>query len=173
VEQKTDEHEDHRSSLRNTSPRALLHETRHLIGREDWLRSVLILLYDTLPKKLVVLQGPVGIGKSSELHRLALHVLSTEAPRASVVLCDLPATEHDLEPESALDLFLATILAEVGPPGSVTPMASLNVRVTFALEALELASRPTLLLLDNAEHLLDKKGRLSSCWEQFLVQFLL
>ncbi len=149
-----------------------LRETRHLIGREDWLRSVLALLDETLPKKLVVLQGPVGIGKSSELHRLASHLLSVEASRTRIILCDLPVAEHDVEPESMLDVFLATILAEAGPLGSVMPMVSLNVRITFALEALKQTSHPILLLLDNAEHLLDTRGRLAPCWEQFLAQFL-
>src|SRR6266496_561986 len=60
-----------------------LRETRHLIGREDWLRSVLALLDETLPKKLVVLQGPVGVGKSSELHRLAEHLLRVQAGHLS------------------------------------------------------------------------------------------
>jgi transcriptional regulator with XRE-family HTH domain/tetratricopeptide (TPR) repeat protein len=172
AEPKTEKQEDRVSLLKPSSSSTFLRETRHLIGREDWLRSVLALLDDALPKKLVMLQGPVGIGKSSELHRLASHLLSIEVPRTRIILCDLPATEHNVEPESALDIFLATILAEVGPPGSVMPIASLSMRITFALEALKQTSQPTLLLLDNAEHLLDTRGRLAPCWEQFLVQFL-
>ncbi len=171
AESKTDE-QDHASLSKPFPSSSFLRETRHLIGREDWLRSVLALLDETLPKKLVVLQGPVGVGKSSELHRLAAHLLRVESPRTRVVLCDLPVTEHDVEPESMLDIFLATILAEAGTLGSVMPSASLNVRILFALEALKQSSRPLLLLLDNAEHLLDKRGRLTPCWEQFLAQFL-
>ncbi|HYU73301.1 MAG TPA: hypothetical protein VEL31_11530, partial [Ktedonobacteraceae bacterium] len=109
VESKTDE-QDLTSLSKPFPSSSFLRETRHLIGREDWLRSVLALLDETLPKKLVVLQGPVGVGKSSELHRLAEHLLRVEAPQTRVVLCDLPITEHDVELESMLDIFLATIL---------------------------------------------------------------
>ena len=93
-------------------------------------------LQETLHKKLVVLQGPVGIGKSSELHRIALYFLSAETPRPQVLLCELPAVERDTGSVSALDLFLATVLAEVGPPDVSLQTASLDARITFMLECL-------------------------------------
>lgn len=152
--------------------RTRLVETRHLVGREDWLVSVIASLQEALPKKLVVLQGPIGIGKSSELHRIALHFLSAETYRPLVLLCELPAVERDTGPVSALDLFLATVLAEVGPPDASLQTTSLDARITFMLECLGKTSRPCLLLLDNAEHLLDERGELASCWQQFLRIFL-
>ncbi len=147
-------------------------ETRHLVGREEWLQQVLGLLQGEVPKKLLVLQGPIGSGKSSELHRLARSFLSTGSTRPHLVLCDLPAVERDLGAESALDIFLATVLAEVGTPGSAMPLASLSTRAAFVLETLATTVRPTVLLLDNAEHLLDEHGHLAACWQQFLSQFL-
>ena len=49
----------------------IAHETSHLIGREKWLAGVQQMVQQFPAKKLIVLQGPVGVGKSSELIRLA------------------------------------------------------------------------------------------------------
>jgi tetratricopeptide (TPR) repeat protein/transcriptional regulator with XRE-family HTH domain len=172
VEQDSHRHENPTPHMGRGPSRPKLLETRHLVGREDWLTSVVASLQENLPKKLVVLQGPVGIGKSSELHRIALHFLYEETPRYQVLLCEFPAVERDTGPESALELFIGTLLAEVGPPDASIRMTSLNTRITFALECLEKGSRSLLLLLDNAEHLLDEQGQLASCWEQFLGEYL-
>src|SRR2546425_9680332 len=153
-----------------STPRLL--ETRHLLGREDWLSSVITSLHGSLPKKLVVLQGPIGIGKSSELHRLAVHFLSAEPPRPQVLFCELAAVERGNDPESALDLFLGTLLAELGPVDDSIQVAAREERINAALGCLEKGARPLLLLLDNAEHLLDERGSFASCWGQFLAKFL-
>jgi Domain of unknown function (DUF1704)/AAA domain/Tetratricopeptide repeat len=163
---------DHQEPSDHLPAQEHLLETRHLVGRGEWLQQVLGLLQGEVPKKLLVLQGPIGSGKSSELHRLARSFLSTDPARPHLVLCELPAVERDLGAESALDLFLATVLAEVGTPGSAMPLASLSTRAAFVLETLATTIRPTVLLLDNAEHLLDEHGTLAVCWEQFLSQFL-
>lgn len=159
----------HQRSVSN-SPRLV--ETRHLVGREDWLVSVTASLQETLPKKLIVLQGPVGIGKSSELHRLALQMLSIEPSHFQVTLCELPVAEQETDPESALDVLLGTLLAEMGTPDASMQLSSLETRVTYALHCLEKASRPVLVFVDNAEQLLDEEGRLAPCWERFLQRFL-
>jgi tetratricopeptide (TPR) repeat protein len=163
---------DHQETSDHLPAQDHLLETRHLVGREEWLQEVLGLLQGEVPKKLLVLQGPIGSGKSSELHRLARSLLSTDPARPHLVLCELPAVERDLGAESALDMFLATVLAEVGTPGSAMPLAELSTRVAFVLETLATTIRPTVLLLDNAEHLLEEHGTLATCWQQFLSQFL-
>jgi len=163
---------DHQEHSDHLPAQGHLLETRHLVGRGEWLQEVLGLLQGEVPKKLLILQGPIGSGKSSELHRLARSFLSTDPVRPHLVLCELPAVERDLGAESALDMFLATVLAEVGTPGSAMPLASLDTRVAFMLETLATTVRPTVLLLDNAEHLLDEHGTLADCWQQFLSQFL-
>jgi len=152
--------------------RAGLLETRHLVGREDWLASVIASIHSGLPKKLVVLQGPTGIGKSSELHRIALHFLSTEPPRPHVVLCVFPSLEHQSEPENALDLLLGSLLVEVGPPDAAMQGSALKMRIAYALSCLQKMPRPLVVLVDNAEHLLQTDGQLAACWEQFLKHFL-
>ncbi len=153
-----------------TSPRLV--ETRHLVGREDWLASVTASLQEALPKKLIVLQGPVGIGKSSELHRLALRMLSAEPSHFQVTLCELPTAEQETDPESALDVLLGTLLVEMGTPDASMQMTSLETRVTYTLHSLEQASRPVAVFVDNAEQVLDDEGKLAPCWERFLQRFL-
>lgn len=159
-----------RQRVVSTSPRLV--ETRHLVGREDWLASVMASLQETLPKKLIVLQGPAGIGKSSELHRLALRMLSVEPSHFQVALCELPPAEQETDPEGALDVLLGTLLVETGTPDASMQMTSLETRVTYALHCLEKASRPVLLFVDNAEQLLDDEGKLAPSWERFLQRFL-
>jgi len=147
-------------------------ETRHLVGRHDWLVSVITSLSEPRSKKLVVLQGPPGIGKSSELHRIAQHFLNVE-PHPHVVVCVFPTVEHQSAPIDALDYLLSTLLAEIGPPDDPVQMASVAVRSNFVLACLEKLGRPVLVLIDNAEHLLDEHGQCAPCWEQFLKKFLL
>jgi tetratricopeptide (TPR) repeat protein len=146
-------------------------ETRHLIGREDWLASVCTSLQGALMKKLIVLQGPTGIGKSSELHRIAHYFLAVE-PHPLVLLCSFSSVEQQNEPENALDLLLGTLLAELGSPDDPVRAAPLTIRVTFVLDLLEKLARPILILADNAEQLMDAQGHIASCWQTFLSQFL-
>jgi hypothetical protein len=154
----------------SASPRLV--ETRHLVGREDWLASIVVSLQEALPKKLIVLQGPVGIGKSSELHRLALHMLCAASSPFQICLCELPAAEQEADPESALDLLLGSLLVELTLSDASLSLPSLDQRITYALRGLEKASRPVLLFIDNGERLLDEKGRFAPCWERFLQRFL-
>src|SRR6266700_2181967 len=52
----------------------LLAETSHLVGREQWREELLGVLSESRRKKLLVVRGPAGIGKSSELNWLAAHL---------------------------------------------------------------------------------------------------
>ena len=165
--------------IEDTSPqehhvaRTHLVETRHLVGREDWLASVIASLRGSLPKKLVVLQGPVGIGKSSELHRIALHFLSVkEQERPHILLCALPTMEEGTGSENALDLIMGTVLADLFPTDTALQKASLATRSQFMLKCLGKMTYPLLVLVDNAECLLNTQGQIASCWKQFLQEFL-
>jgi len=169
---------DHRSaaleSLSAAQERLLAHpglmETRHLLGRADWLASVITTL-QTGSRKIVVLQGPSGIGKSSELHRIADHFLSVES-HSHVVLCVLPNVEQQPEPENTLDSLLGSLLAELGPTDETLQRATRALRITSALNRLEKTARPVLILVDNAEHLMEGRDRFAPCWEDFLERFL-
>src|SRR6266567_3407287 len=153
-------------------PKPLLAETRHLIGRNDWHASLIHAIQTSTPRKLIILQGPVGIGKSSELHRLIQHFIHASNPAYHVIWIPLLPAERSAGPESSLDLVLGNILAESGAPPVSPEMASWEKRQRLVLAHLEQSTRPVVILIDNAESILTEEGLLSTCWEEFLTHFL-
>jgi tetratricopeptide (TPR) repeat protein/transcriptional regulator with XRE-family HTH domain len=153
------------------SPRPLLRETRHLVGREEWLSMVIEHVQGRTARKLIILQGPMGVGKSSELHRLATYFIETTQPAYTVIWLPLP-TERNDGAEASLEMFLGTTLTDLGAPSSTPVLASLDARMTSVLVHLERSSQRVILLVDNAEGVLTNEGVLAPCWEQFLAQFL-
>ena len=125
---------------------------------------------DLPTKKLIVLQGPIGIGKSSELMRLASLFERTAEPSYRVIWLPFPAAEATGGPEAALDVLLGTLLSDCG----IAPLpaeAPRSQRLAALLTHLKKDNRPTVILLDNAECSLEK-GALAACWEAFLTEFL-
>src|SRR5260370_11326629 len=121
---------------------------------------------------MLILQGPVGAGKSSELHRLANHFLQGIS-RYAVVLWEPPPVEREvIGPDTALELLLGDILDAVGSPIASIPTTSPQARVKYVLDCLARAERTVLLFLDNAEQLLNEQGDLAPVWQQFLVKFI-
>ena len=146
----------------------LLPETRHLIGREAWLRGICQMVQGFPAKKLLIVQGPIGIGKSSELTRLAERF---QQASARVIWLRLPAADRSGGPEVVLDVVLGTVLSQCG----VAPFpaeASRERRIAALLAQLRQETRPTVILLDNAECLLQETGALATCWEAFLTQWV-
>ena len=154
-----------------TELQAVQTDTRHLIGREAWIATITQMVQARLPKKLIVLQGPVGVGKSSELHRLADAFRRAEHASCTVIWFALPAAEWDGTPETALDVFLGTFLAEYGL-ASLPADLPREKRLTSLLNHLEHHQNQTVILLDNAECLFGENGQLAPCWEAFLVRFV-
>ncbi len=147
-------------------------EIGHLLGRERWLSEVIEMITKPSPIKVLVLQGPPGSGKTSELHRLACHV-SHRIPRCLVVLCEpAPIQLERLEATDILEQVLGDVLAVVGSIYAAMPTTSLEARIKYALECLAKTDRPIIIHLDNAEHLFDRQGNLEKIWRKFLTQFL-
>ena len=166
----TDAHSDEGTS-QDGQPEALAErlvaETRHLIGREAWLASVRQMVQAFPAKKLIVLQGPIGVGKSSELTRLSD---SFQRTSSHVVWLTLPA-DWSSGPETALDLLLGTWLGACG----LAPFPAETARerlMAVLLAHLKQQGHPSAILLDNAECLLEANGTLAACWEAFLTQFV-
>lgn len=117
-----------------------------LIGREDLLAEARALLEKT---RLLTLIGPGGVGKT----RLALQLAraAAAAPEAGVgqvVLVELAAV-RDVDVLDAVAAAVGLRDDVVGVPAPAVGVA-LCQRLVEALEA-----RPTLLVLDNCEHLVD------------------
>jgi tetratricopeptide (TPR) repeat protein/transcriptional regulator with XRE-family HTH domain len=154
------------------SPLALKRETGHLVGRETWLDALVGAIKGEPPMKVIILQGPPGSGKTSELHRVADYFLRS-IPRSHVVLCEPPSLDQELVgPDIVLELLLGEILDVVGSPLSSLPATNLRARVKYVLDCLAKADRSVLLVLDHAEHLLTEQGELAAVWEQFLTEFV-
>src|SRR5579859_2636868 len=92
----------------------IIPETRHLIGRGAWLAGIQQMVQRFPGKKLIVLQGSVGIGKSSELVRLAHAFQETPDARYRVSWLLLKAADATGGPEAALDAFLGTLQSVCG-----------------------------------------------------------
>jgi len=147
-------------------------ESRHLLGREPWLASLLAHLRGPVPTKALILQGPPGIGKTPELHRLAARFLHAD-PSTTIVLCSLPSLEQEtLDAASALERVLSDLLEAIGSPYASLPATSLQARIRYVLDQLAQEERPVLILLDNAEHFLTEQGQVAPVWHQFLATFL-
>ncbi|HYU73347.1 MAG TPA: tetratricopeptide repeat protein [Ktedonobacteraceae bacterium] len=147
-------------------------EVSHLVGREDWLVSLYEVITGQPPIKWLILQGPPGIGKTSELHRIA-NYFQQRIPRYYVVLCQLPEREQEaIGADVALEVLLSDILESIGPANAPMPAANLQARMKYVLDCVARSDRPVLLLLDNAEHLLDGQGHLVPAWRQFYEKFV-
>lgn len=158
-----------RSSL---ASRPLLTETSHLVGREAWRNELVGLLSGPQSKKLVVVCGPAGMGKSSELNWLATYFFRQKSPICHVILCDFRAEERPLTHEEALEVVLSTMLAELRCPLTGLSHRSLEERTLLLLNQLEQARQPIVVLVDHSECLLTGNGWLASCWERFFSRFL-
>jgi tetratricopeptide (TPR) repeat protein len=147
-------------------------EISHLVGRESWLDSLYAAIRGQPPIKWIILQGPPGIGKTSELHRLATY-FQQHIPRYYVILCQLPEREQEaLSGDMALELLSSDIVEGIGLLRASLLTESLQARVRHVLDGLARADRPVLILLDNAEQLLDEQGDLVPTWRQFYKQFV-
>jgi len=149
----------------------LLTETNHLLEREQWRQELLGFLHDP-HKKAVILRGPVGIGKSSELNWVATHLFHSSSPSSQIILCDFRAEEQRQKPGEALDILIGTLLAELGCSQQDVPTLSLQERVLILLNAFERATRPLVILIDHCECMLQPDGTLATSWEYFLLKFL-
>lgn len=114
-----------------------------LIGRAEVVAAGV----DRLPKhRCVTLVGPGGIGKT----RVAIEIARTMAARADLAVCFV-----DLAPLASGELVAATAAAAL-TPGDTTD-APPEKRILHAVRRV-----PTLLVLDNCEHILDTVASLAA-----------
>jgi hypothetical protein len=157
--------------VRISSPRLLTGDVRHLMGREGWLQTMHAYLQTDLPKKLVVVHGPMGIGKSSGFSLLLRWLV--DAGKFQVIVFSCPAPGVGVTAEECLDQCLAALLSNLGMvQPEVTRTSPLQQRVETVLAHLAAIEQQTVLLIDNAESMLAADGSLASCWQHFLTAFV-
>jgi tetratricopeptide (TPR) repeat protein len=159
---------EHPSPLASPSP--LLVDTSHLVRRDAWHEQMKQCLNGPDRKKVIVIPGPSGIGKTSELARFAAQIRRANSHRP--VLCDFREASRVPGPEEALEIFMGTMLSALGYAQPQVPPASLEERVAVLLEQAEKSLVPVILIADHAECILNEEGKLAICWERFLVKLL-
>jgi hypothetical protein len=149
-------------------PRSFSFDISHLVGREEWLSTMLS--HAQKRKKLVVISGLMGVGKTSGLKLLLSHFL--ERRDCYPLLYTFPSAE-DAKPADHLQAWLATVLAELDASEpettKIVPLETLGKQVLTRIAQLE---QRVVLLLDDAQHALDSRGHLSAEWKQFLSTYL-
>src|SRR5579862_4283506 len=76
----------------------LLAETRHLIDLPEWHEHLLYLLDPSQQQKLIVVRGPAGIGKTSQLMWLTNHLYHHASQATLTIFCDLCTSERSPSP---------------------------------------------------------------------------
>src|SRR5258708_2520337 len=142
----------------------------HLVDRPLWQEELKGLLAPARGKKLVIVRGTAGVGKSSELSRLAIRLLGQSS--CQVIFCNLRSHEQTRTPEQALEELLGILFRELGIALPQTPALSFEEQTALLLKGFERMERHLVLLIDHGECIMQENRRLASCWERFLSAFL-
>lgn len=165
-------HQDH-LIVDGTPSKPLLAETSHLLDRgKDWRTRWYSLLEESSHKRLVVVRGSVGVGKSSEMALGAAMLLRRMGAPMVVITNDFRAGEHALTPEDALSMLLGRILNELRCPFPLSPDFTLEDRTRLLLDLLEHETLRVVIFADHSECLLNEDGTLALAWVRFLSRFL-
>jgi tetratricopeptide (TPR) repeat protein len=147
-----------------------LADVGHLVDRPLWQEELKGLLAPARGKKLVVVRGTAGVGKSSELSRLAIQLLGQSS--CQVIFCNLRSHSQARTPEQSLEELLGVLFRELGVALPQTPALSFEEQTALLLERFERIEQPLVLLLDHGEGVMNERHRLAPCWERFLSAFL-
>ena len=142
----------------------------HLIDRPLWHEEIKSLLAPARSKKLVIVRGTAGVGKSSELSRLAIQLLGQ--PSYQVIFCNLRFHKQMHTPEQVLEEWFGVVFKELGMTIPQAPPLSFEEQTALLLERFERLERQLVLLIDHGECIMQENRRLALCWERFLSVFL-
>src|SRR5579883_166678 len=154
--------------------RASRTDTSHLLERDAWVEEMLRLLEIKPAKKLVTIQGVSGAGKTSAINLLLKRLINRD--NCLPLLFSFSPSE-DMTPDDHLDTFLAQTLADLGIPQSeeaqkVRPANERIEQVLNVIIATKQQGIRVILLLDDAQVMLDSDRELSANWLQFLTEFV-
>jgi hypothetical protein len=156
--------------------RQLDQDTSHILGRESWLERMFSFVEPgtSTRKKVVVLQAALGAGKTSCLKLLQKRLVE-DAKGADVIYhtckgtADLETSPKEKTPAEHLDVLLAHILNDLQPRQAerheVLPTME---RIQLALQVICEVTTRLVILIDDAQALLEEGGELSLGWRQFL-----
>ncbi len=150
---------------------SLQEESRHLVGRDSWVRAMQKYMTADPPKKLVVIQAASGAGKSSVLHLLRRSLEEQGGYHLFFFSC---ATLTHMTADEYLERFLADTFAALGIEGESgeVEQPSLFQRTQLLLSHLAQTNTQTILFVDNGEVLLEEQGQLAPSWQQFFLDFV-
>lgn len=162
--------EDPESRRLKAVEQALRTDTSHLLEREEWVTKMLTYPETTPQRKLVVVQGHMGTGKS---HALALLVQRLAAQSQYYLIPYLLEAGSSKTPEDHLEVFLATIIPDLmqTTPSDEIKQRPLEERIDQVLAALKERSeqgQKVILLLDDAQVIFPSVMEWSPAWAQFL-----
>ncbi len=155
-------------------------DTSHIIGRDGWLEHMLSYLGPkaTTRKKVVVIQAALGAGKTSCIKLIQkqlledaedIHVIFHECKKSA----DLESSHKEKTPAEHLDALLAHILNDLQPQqaeGHEAP--STKERIQLVLHAIGEVTTRLVILIDDAQMLLEQDGELSSDWQHFVNEVI-
>ena len=165
----------HEPPLQRASSVPLPMDTRHIVGREAWLAEMLAHSQSEVSKKLVIVQGPVGSGKSSGMAQIVHALLEQDSPPVISVFQGL-RPGAPMQPEEFLEQVMGTLQAELKvPPYGEEALAqteTVDSRIERVLHLLVECSERVVVVIDNGEVLLHANGKLNGSWSTFLERFL-
>jgi tetratricopeptide (TPR) repeat protein len=144
-------------------------DVRHLLEREEWVTNMLKYPKMDPPVKLVVVQGAIGVGKSSALALLAQRTTAQSPDLYMIPYLFLPG--EDKTPEDHLDEFLATIMTDLTLRPDVSgenKQHSLTDRIRQVLTAIKSRKEKVIFLLDDAHYIFPVAGEWSPSWLEFM-----
>lgn len=158
-------------SHRRKALRDLLHtDVSTLLEREAWVEEAMSLLQRTPPIKVSVVQGGMGAGKSHALALLAQRLAQQE--ELYLIPYKFEQSES-MRPEDHLDVFLATLLADLTFQASdEAKQRPLEERIGQALKVLFAYEKPVVLLLDDAQQIFPDANSWSLGWHQFFSKWM-
>lgn len=153
----------------------LLTDTSHLLEREFWVRDMQAYLAMTPAKKLVVIQGAMGIGKSHALALLAKR-FQEQGQEESFLLPYRFSISESKTADDQFAVFLSTLLADLQQTtpdeAKQMPLEQIIDQVLAALRKLGEAGKKFILLLDDAQALFPSPREWAAGCEQFFLRFI-
>jgi len=160
--------------LQRAVARASRIDVSHLLERDAWIEEMLSYLEMKPAKKLVTIQAVSGAGKTSAINLLLKKLIDKD--HCLPLLFNFSPVE-DMTPDDHLDTFLAQLLTDLGIPQSdeAQKARSADERIEQVLNEIIAARQQgmrVILLLDDAQVILERDREVSAHWLQFLTEFV-